>query len=194
MEQTLRLFWAVSLPPAVREKLAAVQDLFRGLPLDVKWVETENLHITVRFLGETGTHLVEPLTAAVAERVAETAAFTLRLGEVGVFPSVRKPRVLWVGIRNFEPLVALNRLVEEAVRSLGFPPENKPYSPHVTIGRFRTATGARALERTIAAAGPQEVGEVIVDGLELLASRLTPAGPVYTPLRRVFFGGVVGEP
>lgn len=194
MEQALRLFWAVGLPPAVREKLAAVQELFRGLPLDVKWVERENLHITVRFLGETGAHLVEPLTAAVAERVAETAAFRLQLGGIGAFPSVQKPRVLWVGIRNFEPLVALNRLVEEAVRSLGFPPESKPYSPHLTIGRFRTATGAKVLEQTIAVAGLQEVGEVIVDELELLASRLTPAGPIYTPLRQVFFGRVAEEP
>ena len=190
--QRLRLFWAVSLPAAIKEKLAAVQDFFRELPIEVKWVETENFHITVRFLGETSSTLVEPLVAAVAERVFKMPAFTLSLGGVGVFPSVRKPRVLWVGIGGFEPLVALNRAVEEAVRSLGFPPEEKPFSPHITIGRFRSVSDAGALQRKIAAAARQEVGKVSVAGIGLLASRLTPAGPVYTSVREVSFGGDSG--
>ncbi|MEW6447378.1 MAG: RNA 2',3'-cyclic phosphodiesterase [Bacillota bacterium] len=191
--EKLRLFWAVTLPAAICEELAGIQALFRPLQLDVKWVETENFHVTVRFLGSAEASVVEPLAAAVRKRVAETRCFNLALGGVGVFPSVKRPRVLWVGLRGHEPFAVLHRQVEEACVSLGFPREDKAFSPHVTIGRFRSATNSAALERKIAEVETRHAGEFTVTGLDLIASRLTPSGPVYTTLRRITFSGGSGE-
>ncbi|HIE12407.1 MAG TPA: RNA 2',3'-cyclic phosphodiesterase [Desulfotomaculum sp.] len=192
--EKLRLFWAITIPAAIREELAEIQAVFRRLQLDVKWVETENFHVTVRFLGSVDTSLIEPLMAEVSERVSGTAQFKLGFGGIGVFPSVKKPRVLWVGLRGHEPVAVLHRQVEEAVVSLGLPREEKAFSPHVTIGRFRAAANCATLERKIAEVDARHVGEFTVTGLDLLASRLTRHGPVYSMLRRIAFsGGGSGE-
>ncbi|MEW6171748.1 MAG: RNA 2',3'-cyclic phosphodiesterase [Bacillota bacterium] len=183
----LRLFWAVTLPAPVKEALAAVGASFRQLPLDVKWVETGNLHITVYFLGDTDRNLVGTLVDAVTRKVSGFRGFTLSLGGVGVFPSLRKPRVLWVGLADFGPLVDLHRLIEKTVVALGFSPDDKPFSPHVTIGRFRSMNNSAALGQKIEEVGTQRIGEVKVEGLELMSSRLRPSGPIYTPVTRISF-------
>ncbi|MEW6183058.1 MAG: RNA 2',3'-cyclic phosphodiesterase [Bacillota bacterium] len=183
----LRLFWAVTLPASVKEAVAAVQTSFRKLTLDVKWVETGNLHITVRFLGDTDRNLVATLVDDVARKITGFRGFALSLGGAGVFPSIRKPRVLWVGLQSFGPLVELHRLVEETVVPLGFSPDDKPFSPHVTIGRFRSTNNTTALGPKIEEAGQQKLGEIKVDGIDLMSSRLRPSGAVYTTVRRVSF-------
>jgi 2'-5' RNA ligase len=183
----LRLFWAVALPAAVRDSLAAVQSEFKALSFDAKWVEKQNLHITVRFLGDTDETLAAELLAAAQELLSGMRPFTVFLRGVGVFPSVRKPRVLWVGMSGFEPLVTLHRRVEKSVAALGFPPEEKPFSPHVTIGRLRSGDNAAALAKKIEEVGNREFGAVTVEGLNLFASRLYPTGAVYTSLGRVTF-------
>lgn len=187
--EKLRLFWAITFPAVIREALAEIQAVFRQLKLDVKWVDPENFHLTLRFLGSVDASVVDPLATAVSKQVAATPAFKLALGGVGVFPSVRKPRVLWVGLSGHEPVAVLHRQVEAAVVSLGFPREEKAFSPHVTIGRLRTPRNAAALDRTIAQMDARHVGEITVTGLDLVASRLTPGGPVYTALRRITFSG-----
>jgi 2'-5' RNA ligase len=183
----LRLFWAVVLPPAVRDSLAAVQSEFKALSLDAKWVEKQNLHITIRFLGDTDEKLTAELLAAAAELLSGMRPFTVSLRGVGVFPSVSKPRVLWVGMSGYEPLATLHRRVEKTVVSLGFPPERKPFSPHVTIGRLRSAANAAAMVKQIDTMGNRDFGSVSVEGLNLFASRLQPTGAVYTSVGRVTF-------
>jgi 2'-5' RNA ligase len=183
----LRLFWAVALPGAVRDSLGAVQSVFKVLSLDAKWVETQNLHITVRFLGDTDEKLPPELLAAAAALLADMRPFTVSLRGVGVFPSVSKPRVLWVGMSGFEPLLTMHRRVEKASASLGFPPEGRSFSPHVTIGRFRSAANAAALAKQIETMNGRNFGTVTVEGLNLYASRLQPGGAVYTSLGRVTF-------
>lgn len=187
--EKLRLFWAITVPAAIRDELAEIQAVFRRLKLDVKWVETENFHLTLRFLGSVDASVVEPLSAAVSKRIAGTPHFDLAFGGVGVFPSVRKPRVLWVGLRDHEPVAVLHRQVEEAVVSLGFPCEEKAFSPHVTIGRFRSAEDSAGLERKIAEVNARHTGGSTVTGVDLVSSRLTPSGPVYSVLKRVAFSG-----
>lgn len=160
--------------------------------LDVKWVEKQNFHITVRFLGDTETAMIQRLVTAVEERLGSLRPFTVFLRGIGAFPSVRKPRILWVGIDAFEPLVLLHRLVEDALVNLGFPPDNKRFTPHITIGRFRSARNAAVLEKKIGEIGNQEFGEVKVEELKLFASQLYPTGPVYTPISTVTFPGDSG--
>uniref|UniRef100_A0A7C1F392 RNA 2',3'-cyclic phosphodiesterase n=1 Tax=Ammonifex degensii TaxID=42838 RepID=A0A7C1F392_9THEO len=190
---TMRLFWAVTLPKDVRDRLAIVQSSFRKLPLDVKWVEVENFHLTLRFLGDTDRAMVDSLLAVAKERLGELLPFTLILRGVGVFPSLRQPRVLWVGVERALPLFNLHHLLEEALRQLGFPPEAKRFSPHITLGRFRTGANTGLLEEAIKELGTAEVAQVNVIGIALIASELTPKGPVYTPVGRVNFNLAAGQ-
>lgn len=189
---TLRLFWAVTLPEEIRDKIAGVQAVFRKLPLNVKWVETENLHLTIRFIGATDRALVEPLLSTIKEGLVRVNAFPLFLRRVGVFPSLKAPRVLWVGVEETPSLLYLYRLVEEAVRSLGFPPDAKRFSPHVTLGRFRTGANGLLLRQVMDEIGNVELGKFQVDGIALIASELTPRGPIYSPVGRIDFGCASG--
>ncbi|MGQ9511786.1 RNA 2',3'-cyclic phosphodiesterase [Thermodesulfitimonas sp.] len=189
---TLRLFWAVTLPEEIRGKIAGVQAVFRKLPLNVKWVETENLHLTIRFIGATDKALVEPLLLTTKGRLAEISAFPLFLRRVGVFPSSKAPRVLWVGVEETASLLHLYRLVEEVVRSLGLPPDTKRFLPHVTLGRFRTGANGALLRQAMGEIGDVELGKVEVSGIELIASELKPSGPVYTPVGHIDFGCASG--
>ncbi|RPF46728.1 2'-5' RNA ligase [Thermodesulfitimonas autotrophica] len=189
---TLRLFWAVTFPEEIRDKIAGVQAAFRKLPLNVKWVETENLHLTIRFIGATDKALVEPLLSTTKGRLAEINAFPLFLRRVGVFPSLKAPRVLWVGVEETASLLHLYRLVEEAVRSFGFPPDAKRFSPHVTLGRFRTGANGALLRQAMGEMGDVELGKFEVGGIELIASELKLSGPVYSPVGRIDFGCASG--
>jgi len=187
MKDFLRLFWAVTLPEHVKERLEAIQQEFRKLQLDVKWTSTPNFHITVRFLGNTPASLVKPMIAAVEPRLAELAPFKLSLRGVGVFPTIKRPRVLWVGVKGSELLLTAQQLVEEVAVTLGFAPEKKAFSPHVTLGRFRSIRNSAPLEKKIKELLDVKVGEAMVTGLALVVSRLTPAGPEYETWTRVPF-------
>lgn len=189
---TLRLFWAVIFPKEIRDKIASVQAVFQKLPLNIKWVETVNLHLTIRFIGATDKALVEPLLSATRGRLAEINAFPLFLRRVGVFPSLKAPRVLWVGVEETSSLLHLHRLVEEAARSLGLPPDAKRFSPHITLGRFRTGANGLLLRQAIDEIGNVELGKFKVDGIALIASELTPQGPIYSPVGRIDFGRASG--
>lgn len=186
--ETLRLFWAVSLPDELRHKIAQVQETLRKLPLNVKWVEVENLHLTIRFLGATPKNLVEPLVAAVRHRLQNMRNFTLSAARLGVFPSFKEPRVLWIGVEEVPSLSAVHQLVAEAVASLGLPPDDKKFSPHITIGRFRTKANGTLLRQVVAEIGNVKFGTFEVQGVELFASELTQTGPIYSLLARVNFG------
>jgi 2'-5' RNA ligase len=141
-ERDARLFVAVPLPPAAIEAAATLIEGLRSGPLGriPRWVNVPNLHLTVRFLGETPPSLVPELERAVDAAVRGSAAFDVVLAGAGSFPSGRKPRALWLGIeRGVEELGALAKAVDAAVRPLGWPPDDRAYRPHLTVARLDAA-------------------------------------------------------
>ncbi len=191
MSGDLRLFWAVRIPGPVQAGLAAVQDRLKEAGADVKWVEPENFHLTVRFLGAVGPEMVEVITAAVRRAAATRAGFRLRLSGGGAFPGAARPRVIWVAVGgDVERMVQLHRQVEAVLKPLGFPPEGN-FTPHLTLGRVRSPQGAGALTPLIGKLGGdgEEIGVFTVESMCLMESRLTRLGPHYTVLRQVNLGG-----
>ena len=185
--QTLRLFWAVSLPDQVKEQLGVLMDLLQKGQADAKWVEKYNLHLTVKFLGELPANQRPLITNAVKEALAGTGSFNLMVKGLGFFPSAQRPRILWAGLTGeLARLRELHRLVEDSLTPLGWPPENRRFSPHLTLARLRSLRGMEALTRLVleltesAAAMPVQVEE-----LKLMESKLTRQGPVYTVLDRI---------
>jgi 2'-5' RNA ligase len=137
-----RLFIAVPLPPEAVADCAELIDRVRSAPLgDVpRWVHVPNLHLTVRFLGATPAARVEAVAAAVDAALDGTRAFEVELAGAGAFPDPQRPRTLWLGIRRgAEELGAMARALDDALAPLGWPPEDRPYRPHLTVARLDAA-------------------------------------------------------
>jgi RNA 2',3'-cyclic 3'-phosphodiesterase len=175
----LRCFVAVLLPEELRARLAAVcadPRETRGL----SWVRADNLHLTLRFLGEVEPPVLEDVREAVRDAAAAVPPFTVSLGGLGGFPPGRAPRVLWAGVlAGREEMTALHRALEMALAARGIPEEEgRPFHPHVTLGRSRDPRGAGGLLSTLGA-GPV-FGEAAVTALHLMRSALHPRGARYS--------------
>ena len=182
----LRLFVGVGLPAAVKDVLAQTQTLLGRDGGAVSWVAPETLHLTLHFLGNTDRPLLEPIGAALRAALQGQRVFELRLGPAGVFPNARRPNVFWQGVEG--DVAALKQIQERVVASLvplGFKREDRPYSPHLTIGRARRGADPVVLGRLGAQAGalpaPPELAWA-VERVSLFQSELLPGGPRYTAL------------
>ena len=179
--ETLRLFVALEPPPELRQALTALRD---RLPDDrsVRWVRAENLHLTLRFLGDTPIDDVPALQDSLVSVGAGHHAMDLRLEGGGAFPPRGAPKVVWVGVAgDVEQLLALAAAVEEAVVKRGHPPENRGFRAHVTLARVRRGK-PRGLREALAGIG--EIGSFTARELALVSSVLTPSGARYTTLFR----------
>ena len=159
------------------------------MPSGVRWVDPEGIHLTLKFLGDIEPALVEDVLRAMEQAASGTAPFQLHLDGLGVFPNLRRPRVLWAGVGgDMDALGALQEKVEAAMEGLAFPRERRAFSPHLALGRVRD---------TISAVARQRVGGLVsqgsldgadpwpVNAVHLMRSNLTPDGAVYTSLGSV---------
>jgi len=191
-EEPWRLFFAVELPAEIRERAFDLgRRISHALDQVIKWVEVENLHITLKFLGavpvgRVGEALEVGRKAAKLGRVAE-----LSLGGIGAFPSLRNVRVLWVGVGGEVEVLAqvaaeLERLSAEAGLA---PPEDRPFRAHLTIGRVRRGMRVPDLSNAFAELGEAPVGRVRVEDFVLMRSHLSRHGPTYEVVERFRLGG-----
>jgi 2'-5' RNA ligase len=181
----LRLFWAVNLPPAIKARLAALQKKLKEARADAKWVEEENLHLTLQFLGNVEVSRIGVLLTNMQNAVGNFPSFRLKICGLGFFPDLKRPRVLWAGTAgDLSFLRQLQKLVEKANLLSGFPPEKREFSPHLTLARLRSPRELETLKRKIeelkdAAA---DLGELAVTSVDLMKSELGPRGAAYTLL------------
>jgi RNA 2',3'-cyclic 3'-phosphodiesterase len=189
MSENLRLFIAVELPEDLLTALQALQRDLRGSGLnDLRWVRPDGIHLTLKFLGETPAHRVEAIQEAMDRAVTGVPPHSLSLGALGSFGSRRSPRVLWVGLEgDVETLARLQQQVEREMERLGFEPEARKFSPHLTLARVRPETAAAVAPRLAQALESVRppAGEIPVRDLSLMRSELKPAGAVYTCLFNV---------
>jgi 2'-5' RNA ligase len=188
MGKTLRLFWAINLPNEIKDRLWEIQKQLRGTGVDAKWVGRENLHLTVHFLGEVDVAIIDALVSAVQGALLDRKFFTLQLGGLGVFPDARHPRVLWAGVAGGEnELWEIHRLVAGAMLPFGIPLPGRSFSPHLTLARLRSLRGAPELMTMVRQLGPDydNLGWMQVGSVDLMQSKLTPGGPIYTLMAKV---------
>ncbi len=180
----VRAFFAIELDADLRRAAAEVARTLRAASggRDVRWVRPENLHVTLRFLGDTPRDALPGLAAEVGRAVGPLAPVPLELGPVVAFPSARRPRVVALELRPAEPLVRLAEAVERGVVAAGFEPEPRPFRPHLTLGRVRGRSAP--LDAEVPPHAASEVREVA-----LLRSELRASGARYTPLERLALGG-----
>lgn len=190
--EALRLFVAVELPEEVLRALADTQRELRKRGVDgLRWVRPEGIHLTLKFLGETPPEKAPDIERALEVAVKGTPPHTLSLGRLGTFGSRNAPRVLWVDMAgDVETLKSLQESVERVISPLGFPRENRSFSPHLTLARIRPENArevARPLAEAVAAVRPPEA-ELRVTEVSLMRSDLRHGGAVYTRLRSVVLG------
>jgi 2'-5' RNA ligase len=180
---TIRAFIAIELPPAVKEALGAVaRALGERIPRGaVRWVRPEQMHLTLRFLGDTPLDRLPAVGQAMDAATARSRPFELRLDGVGCFPNRSRPRVIWVGLAaaggdESAPLLALKTALDKALTPLGWPPEDKPFRAHLTLGRVKDERGIQGVEW----AADVPPLPIPVNAIHLIESQLRPDGPVYT--------------
>ena len=181
-EGVVRLFVAVFPPPDVQQAAAAVIETLRRPGDGVSWVRPDNLHYTLRFIGEVGEDGARRVAEAAGVTAGRHTAFDAALGGVGAFPNARRARVIWLGMTSGErELVALARDLEAALEPRGFPRDSRPFSPHLTLGRVREPRQDWTARLAAAPAAPPEpTMRFRVDRLCVVESRLNPRGSIYT--------------
>jgi 2'-5' RNA ligase len=170
-----RLFVAVDFPEAIKAQL---KPLCSGLS-GAKWVAHYQMHLTLRFIGDADKQQEEAIKTGLAGMQA--TPFSVSLQGIGQFPPKGKPRVIWVGVQAEAALNQLQAKVEQAVRNCGFEEADHPFSPHITLARFREAPNGEQVERYFAHHQHFETEVFPVDRFVLYSSQLTPSGSIYTP-------------
>lgn len=193
-----RLFIALEPPPTVRRRLVAIQAEMKRLAGrnadDVRWVGPDNLHLTLQFLGAVPEARVDDVKAAIATVAKGAEVLHLELRGAGAFPHGRKPRVLWAGLSgDVGRLAALATDIGGALAPLGFPPETRPFSPHITLGRSRDPRGAPRLAAAVAGTSDASGASWRATEVELVQSHLSPAGSRYETIARAALGAPVGS-
>jgi 2'-5' RNA ligase len=177
----MRCFVAVVLDHALREPL--VRLLRERLPRtrDVRWCTEQQLHVTLKFLGEARDDQVPAICNAIAAAAEFVKPFSLRLSGLGCFPSPRNPRVLWCGVEDpAEGCAKWLELADPLLTEIGFPPENRAFHPHVTLGRSKSAAGSGIMRRVLDDVSNPTAPEMTVEQVVLFESRLAPTGAQYT--------------
>jgi RNA 2',3'-cyclic 3'-phosphodiesterase len=186
----LRTFIAVDVGKAIRSRLVDLQEKLARAETEVKWVEPENLHVTLLFLGEVDERQTPRVCGLVADETARHTPFLMAVETVGCFPNPRRPRVLWVGVgQGTQELCALHDALETPLQELGYRREERRYTPHITLGRVKSDRPTVQLAEALARQAAWKGGEIEVGALLVMSSELTPKGPIYSVLSRAKLGG-----
>ncbi|PYT67218.1 MAG: RNA 2',3'-cyclic phosphodiesterase [Acidobacteria bacterium] len=176
----MRLFVALEIPSGVRENLATLLASLRAITKEPRWVRAENLHITLKFLGEVDEDKLDAVRSALG-KIRSEQPVTLEFRGLGFFPNEKHPRVFWAGIEASANLKTLAADIESALEKLR-PRENREFSPHLTLARFERPKLPGALRKAIAENGQREFGSLRTSEFHLIQSKLKPSGAEYTAL------------
>lgn len=184
----IRSFICIELPDDVKTEIGQLQAHFKGEPVSVSWTKPENIHLTLKFLGDVEEVRLTDVRRVLSDVARRFGPFELVARGCGTFPNERNPRVLWIGVTEDEGhLLRLAGAIEEAMAGLGFAREDRPFKAHLTIGRIRAATGARELARKFLALH-FSTRRFRADRITLMRSDLRPSGAVYSPLHIIPLG------
>ncbi|MCS6831024.1 MAG: RNA 2',3'-cyclic phosphodiesterase [Armatimonadota bacterium] len=188
----MRLFFAVLLDDQTRQHIALVQQAMKRALAGqrISWVKPENLHLTLRFLGELDEEGLKQALEAAQVVARQRAPFRFVARGAGVFPDMRRARVLWVGVEEpVEPLFQLAHHLERELQRRAFPPEDKPFRSHITLARIKEPPPAQVIQSLMDYLPKEPLGAVEVRSFVLMQSILRPDGSLYTPVQEFLLSG-----
>jgi 2'-5' RNA ligase len=179
-----RIFIAIKVDPG--ETLMKMISAFKsGLSGEnIKWTSTDNIHITLVFLGDTEEKQIRIISNILKERCEGSMKFELMIRGTGVFKSINDPRVIWAGIEPSERFTQLYELIKSGLKTAGILPEERPFKPHLTLGRIKHAKQITDLKKLFEIYGDVEIQKVVVNEVILYESILLQTGPVYKPISK----------
>jgi 2'-5' RNA ligase len=180
----MRSFIAIEIPSEIKSALLDLQNDLRGAGADVAWTNPDNIHLTLKFLGEIDKKLISEVEKVCVETIADVPPFKLSINGTGVFPNARHPRILWVGLGGeVERLERLQEQLDERLVGIGFENEEKDFQPHLTVGRIRSNKNLRELlARSDGYTLP--TFSFVVQEIVLMKSDLLPSGACHSELAR----------
>ena len=180
----MRAFFAIELPGTVKAPLVSIRDRLRRSGAKASWVHPDNMHLTLRFLGDVTQESADQITEILRASLQACAPITLAVRGVGAFPNLKRPSVVWAGLEVLSgDLVTMQSLIEDVSRTIGLPKEEKAFHPHVTLGRIKDSRQLGSLLEDIAAMKDFDGGDFTAVHVSLFSSELTPSGPVYRLLQ-----------
>lgn len=178
----LRAFLAIEVPEELKLKIYKVIKEFKKTDARIKYVELENLHLTLKFFGDIDTEGIGLLSDRISSVAGSFDGFKVNVKNCGAFPNTNRPKVIWLGIENDENIKKLHDALDKEFVKLGFDGD-KRFSTHLTIGRMKSSKGKDEVKSTIEKFSDVEIGEMNVDKIVLKKSTLTPQGPIYENLK-----------
>ncbi|MCC6476160.1 RNA 2',3'-cyclic phosphodiesterase [bacterium] len=183
----MRLFIAILLPEEWIESLSEVQKKIGWLGKGIKWVEPDNLHLTLKFLGETPPSLLPQIEAALSGACKECDPFDMQISGTGTFPDSRRPKVYWAGLKAPRTLLLLQERIANNMHALGFEDDGKTFVPHLTIARIKEPIGKERMTQAVLAYKLSSA-PFRADSISLMESMLKQEGPIYREVQRVKLG------
>ena len=186
----MRTFIAVDFPPNMLKKIGEITTFFKTLTPEkgLKWVETGNLHLTIKFLGEIEENKTDQVKLTLAQALKDQNCFDIEIAGLGMYPNKRAPRVIWLGIVGASPLKEVYQVINRELTALDLTPERRAFSPHLTIARIRKHTDrqqAQQIGEILSTYKVESLGLTTIKQVHLYQSVLTPSGPIYTLLHSV---------
>ena len=177
------MFIAVEIEEGIRKKLVDAQHRLMKVGANIKWVEPENIHLTVKFLGNVDPQLTVKICEVIERATKGFAPFAVEVVGLGAFPPKGAPRVVWAGVTDeTSRLLKIHDALNSGLVPLGIPYEKRNFHAHITLGRVRSPKKADLIREELRLLSEERFGSIVVEALTLFASELTERGPVYTPL------------
>ena len=184
----LRCFISIEIPEPVKKNINEFIDILKKYNADIRWITPENLHLTLKFLGSTPEVLLPKIRDSLINVVLSHEPFYIKIYTTGVFPSRRRPRVIWIGVEDSGILKKLKKDVEDSMVLLGYQKEDKEFTPHLTVGRVRSQKRIADLVKELDNFREKDFGSVNVESIKLMKSELKPKGAEHSCLHEIPFG------
>lgn len=186
----MRTFIAADLSPEILTKVEKItNDLKQMLPGGaIKWVSTDKMHLTIKFIGDIHKNKITRVKDLMTNTLKEQSSFKIGIQDLGTYPHINNPRVIWLGIMQGAPLIEIHNRLDEALTELKVRPDRRKYSPHLTLARVRRDTGrdtVKEIGEILSQFKVDSLGTITISEITLYKSKLTSQGPEYTPLHVV---------